>query len=214
MKRVLLSAAAAAGAMLLLSVLVGAAPRSSAPAPMSPSWRVPVGDPARGEKLAQTCLTCHRDQLGAGDTPVPKLHRQRPSYLFAALLEYRDGRRRSELMEPMAQSLSDQDIRDVVAYLAGDMLAKPPKSHSELPIYQRTSRQCTWCHGESGIGEMEGMPVLTGQDAAYLARALAEYRSGVRSNPIMRGVVEEVPVTEDRALAEYYGSHPWLERNP
>ena len=71
---------------------------------------------------------------------------------------------------------------------------------------------CAWCHGETGIIELEGMPVLTGQDAAYLANALTEYRSGIRRDPTMRGVAAKLSPKEVKALAAYYSQYQWLEK--
>jgi cytochrome c553 len=56
------------------------------------------------------------------------------------------------------------------------------------------------------------MPVLAGQDAAYIAQALAEYRSGVRNDPTMRHVVEKVSPEDAQALGEYYAQYEWLEK--
>jgi len=203
----------ASGGLLLLAVVASAQNAAEPQAQVSSSWRVPAANAAHGAELAQTCLTCHGTNGTPTDPPAPKLHRQRASYIYAALLEYRDGARRSELMEPFAKALSDQDARDVAAYLAGELLDVPPKARADLAIHERTNRDCTWCHGETGIGELEGMPVLTGQDPAYLRHALSAYREGSRGSPIMRSVVRDIPPGEDKALAEYYAAHDWLERN-
>jgi len=207
-----LLALAGSGALLLFA-LAGAARDASVRYEPPGSWRVPAGDPSRGAQLAQTCLACHGADATPTDPPAPRLLHQRPSYFFTALTEYRDGRRSSSYMEPVAKGLSDQDIRDLAAYLLGDMLDRPPRAHTEMPIYRRTTRDCTWCHGETGIGEMEGLPVLAGQEPAYLVHALEAYRSGARTSPVMRGVVRDIAPQDDRAFADYYGRHAWLERN-
>lgn len=203
-------------ALVLASValFLTAATDESSPQLTRLSWRVPGGDPARGAELAQLCLTCHAENAAITDPPAPKLRRQRRSYMFFALLEYRDGRRSSEIMAPVAEGLSDQDARDLTAYLAGDMLDRPPKARRDMAIYPRTARECIFCHGETGIGEYEGMPVLTGQDPVYLQDALAAYRNGRRIDPTMTAVVRDIAPKDDRALAEFYAAHDWLERVP
>jgi len=179
--------------------------------PVQASWRQPAGDTARGEDLAQVCLTCHVENSPQVDPPAPRLHRQRQSYLFHALLAYRDGMRQSDVMAPFAQGLSDQDARDLAAYLSGEMLDQPPRARIDMAAYERTARDCIWCHGETGIGEFEGMPVLTGQEAEYLARALAEYRDGRRTDPTMQDVAKALDPQTSAELAEYYAAHEWLE---
>ena len=179
-----------------------------------PSWRWPAPDPARGEQLAQVCSTCHAASSAQVNPPAPKLLHQRQSYLFFALRAYRGGERESDLMAPFASDLSDQDMRDIAAYQAGDMLDRPPPVRTDSPAYPRTINECISCHGETGIGEFEAMPVLTGQDAAYLETALSEYRSGKRGNPTMRAIASGLSDADIVAFAEYYAAHEWLEHRP
>lgn len=202
----------ALGFIIAAGMAAGMAAAQNAVSSGWPSWRNPAPDPARGEELAQVCLTCHVANSPQIDPPAPKLHRQRQSYVFFALLEYRDGKRQSEIMAPFAGELSDQDARDLAAYLSGDMHDVPPRARTDLPIYGRTASECTWCHGETGIGEFEGMPVLTGQDPAYLELALKEYRAGLRTGePAMLTVAKDLTDAEISQLAEYYAAHDWLE---
>jgi cytochrome c553 len=196
--------------MLFLAAAAG----ESTAQPTRPSWRVPAGDAARGAALAQPCLACHAASAAITDPPAPKLRRQRRSYFFFALLDYRDGRRMSEIMAPLAAGVSDQDARDLAAYLAGDMLDRPPPARRDMAGYTRTVRECILCHGETGIGEYEGIPVLTGQEPAYLEAALAAYRDGRRTDPTMTAVVRNIAPEDDRALADYYAAHAWLEHGP
>ena len=200
--------ALAAGSAVLAQGNQASTPASPVPAS---SWRVPKGDPVRGAKLAEPCLGCHGKEAAGGGVHAPRLRHQRESYLFFALLDYRDGRRTNELMAGFAAGLTDQDARDLSAYLAGEFVGPPPKAHTDMPIYRKTIRECTWCHGETGLGEYEGMPMLTGQDPAFLANALAEYRSGVRKNPTMEAIVARHPPSDDSAFAAYYAQYSWLE---
>lgn len=194
------------------AALTGSLAASDQPAEPLPSWRSPAPDPARGAELAQVCLTCHVANSPQQNPPAPKLRHQRQSYLFFALLEYRDGKRQSDIMAPFASQLSDQDARDLAAYLSGAMHDTPPKARTDMPIYARTTSDCTWCHGETGIGEFESMPVLTGQDPAYLAAALKEYRAGLRTGePAMLAIAGDLTDAEIEQLAQYYAAHDWLE---
>jgi len=193
----------------------GALAEKGPPPPSRPSWRVPAGNVHRGEAIAQTCLTCHGpDAPAARDLHPrpPKLYRQRASYIFFVLREYQQGVRHNDLMRGMAEALSEQDMRDVAAYFSQNFPDKPPRARTDLPGYRITSRECTWCHGETGIGELEGTPVLTGQDPEYLAHALAAYRSGERTDPTMRAEAKRIAPADDAALATYFSAHEWLER--
>lgn len=176
-----------------------------------PSWRSPAADLEHGAELAIVCATCHVENSPEVDPSAPRLTRQRQSYLFFAMRAYRDGDRENAIMAGMVAGLSDQDLRDLSAFLAGEMLDRPPRARVDMPAYEQTIAQCTLCHGETGIGEYENMPVLAGQDPAYLRNALESYRAGTRSNPTMRAIAAGLDAEDLAPLAEYYSAHEWLE---
>jgi cytochrome c553 len=202
-------ALASAGVLALAAAGLEAA---DAPQPVKLSWLSPPGDKAHGAQLGAVCLSCHSANAPVTDPVAPKLYHTRQSYLVSAIAAFRDGQRESAIMGPMVQGLSDQDVRDVAAYLAGDMHDKPPKSNEQDSYYGFARAHCTMCHGESGIGEMEGMPVLTGQDPAYLQAALEEYRKGIRKDPTMREVAAKLTPEDEKGMAAYFAQYPWLEK--
>lgn len=88
-----------------------------------------AGNPAQGEKKAQTCFACHGAQ-GAkptqADTPI--LAGQVEDYLVRALNDYKNGVRKNAVMGGkfgQAATLSKQDIEDVAAYFT----AQPSPLH-------------------------------------------------------------------------------------
>lgn len=180
----------------------------------------PAGNLARGKQLAGTCLACHGESnLTMGDPPfhAPKLRNQRLTTLFYALQDYRDGRRKSEFMGPVAKGMSDQDMRDLSAYLSARTLASQvPKVLQTLPMadspgYRKNDQLCSMCHGEAGLGEMDGYPVLAGQHRDYIEHALADYRSGARTNPIMQHFALTLKPEEVGQLAEFFAAQHSLE---
>ncbi len=78
------------------------------------SASVCAGDLSAGKKKAEVfCQTCHgMDGIGtiAG---VPNLSGQKEDYMKIQLEAYRAGKRQHLQMSTIAQTLSDQDIRDV-----------------------------------------------------------------------------------------------------
>jgi cytochrome c553 len=180
-----------------------------------PSASDPPGNATRGKALAEICLTCHAaGGAPAGDPPVPPPHlrHQRASSIFYALHDYKSGRRQSDIMGPLVEDLTDQQMRDLAAYLAGPPLDHPPTAKlADDPIHKETSRRCDLCHGETGMGEMQGIPLLTGQEQTYLERALAEYRDGRRTDPTMQAVARALPPERDADFAHYYAVQEALE---
>jgi len=71
------------------------------------------------------------------------------------------------------------------------------------------SLACQACHGQDGAAAIDPQyPRLAGQYADYLARALHEYRSGARKNPIMAGFATTLSDQDINDLAAYYASLP------
>jgi cytochrome c553 len=68
------------------------------------------------------------------------------------------------------------------------------------------SAPCAACHGADGNSPTTAFPILAGQYQDYLMRAMEDYQTGKRINPIMTGFA--APLTEqDRAdLAAYFSS--------
>lgn len=212
------TAAMALAGVLAATVMAGTVlAQSGGPGPASttaPSWRVPVADPANGMRLAEQCAACHGAGAPALDPPAPRLRHMRASYIFFALRDYQAGKRRNDMMQAMVEPLTEQDMRDLAQVLAGQMFDRPPPVRADLPGYAISQRQCAACHGETGIGELEGMPVLTGQDAGYLKAALQAYRDGTRANATMHDVAAALSDADITQLADYYSALQWLEPLP
>jgi cytochrome c553 len=87
---------------------------------------VPIGALGRGQALVETgsgrtlpCAACHGARLqGVGN--IPPIAGNHPLYLVRQLFDFRSGDRKgkqSELMKPVVNRLTDQDIIDIAAYL-------------------------------------------------------------------------------------------------
>lgn len=176
-----------------------------------------AGDPVRGKTLGYTCLGCHGIETYKNVYPtysVPKLRGQHAEYIVAALKEYRDSQRGHATMHAHASTLSDQDMQDVAAYLAGGEVkavagAEPA---GKAPAAVAT---CQACHGQDGVGIMGMYPTLSGQHADYLVQALNDYRKGVRKNAIMAPFAAQLKPEEIKEVAEYFARQkPSLQTVP
>lgn len=63
---------------------------------------------------------------------------------------------------------------------------------------------CAACHGPSGVSSSGAFPTIAGQHASYIEKALLDYKSGKRKNPIMAGQVTNLSKAEIEALARFY----------
>lgn len=66
---------------------------------------------------------------------------------------------------------------------------------------------CAACHGADGNKTLDGTyPKLAGQYSDYLSKALHDYKSGKRKNPIMDGQAQGLSEQEIADLSAYFGS--------
>lgn len=66
--------------------------------------------------------------------------------------------------------------------------------------------KCQACHGIDGNADNPQYPRLAGQYADYMERALAEYKSGTRSNPIMAGFAAGLSEQDQKNVAAWFAS--------
>jgi cytochrome c553 len=178
--------------------LAGAAASAQAP--------VLKGDPVHGKAISYTCLGCHGVDGYRNAYPnysVPKLAGQHPEYLIAALQEYRGDQRSHVTMHSQASELSDQDMADIAAYFAGNVLQPAPAPASAPPAPAAVA-VCAACHGPTGISIVPNYPNLAGQHADYLKREIAEYKDGGRKNAIMSAMAATIKDSDVEALADYF----------
>jgi cytochrome c553 len=67
---------------------------------------------------------------------------------------------------------------------------------------------CAACHGEDGNSATPDYPRLAGQHPDYLAKALRDYKSGSRKNPIMAGFAAALSKQDIDNLSAYYAAQP------
>jgi cytochrome c553 len=82
------------------------------------------------------------------------------------------------------------------AFAAGE-IAKPPAIVSQV---------CAACHGIDGNSPLPANPNLAGQHPEYLAKQLAEFKSGIRKNAVMTGMTSGVSTEDIRSIAAFYGA--------
>ena len=68
--------------------------------------------------------------------------------------------------------------------------------------------QCFMCHGEQGESSSPLFPRLAGQHAAYVARQLADYKSGRRKSTTMQPMVADLMPADFPALGAYFEKQP------
>jgi cytochrome c553 len=99
------------------------------------------------------------------------------------------------------------------ALLASLLLAAAsvaPAAEGDAAAGKRKTSMCAGCHGIGGyktvFPEVYHVPRLGGQHAAYMVKALQEYKAGNRSHPSMRAIAAGLSDQDMADLAAYYAS--------
>lgn len=71
--------------------------------------------------------------------------------------------------------------------------------------------KCFICHGAGGESSSPVFPRLAGQNAQYVARQLADYRSGKRRSTTMQPMVEDLGPEDFRALGAFFSTRPTIK---
>jgi cytochrome c553 len=68
---------------------------------------------------------------------------------------------------------------------------------------------CGACHGLKGVPEDKSIPIIWGQNAAYLYLQFRDFQNGTRKDDRMSAVARNVVKEDALALAEYFAAKPW-----
>ena len=70
-----------------------------------------------------------------------------------------------------------------------------------------SEKVCAVCHGVDGAKPVAPEnPILAGQYDDYLVRALSDYKSGKRANPIMKAFADQLKKKDIEDLAAWFSS--------
>jgi cytochrome c553 len=96
-----------------------------------------------------------------------------------------------------------------VSLLVGSFALAAAAHGADLAAGQAKAKEiCQACHGLDGNSAVADYPKLGGQYPDYLAKALRDYKSGARKNPIMAGFAGALTAQDIDNLAAYYASQP------
>jgi cbb3-type cytochrome c oxidase subunit III len=178
-------------------------------------------DLAKGEAVAsQVCAACHGAD-GNSPTPAnPNLAGQHADYLYKQLMDFRvkqgakEAARANAIMAGFAAGLSDEDMRNVSAYLSKKALKPAAASNKDIvelgqKIYRggipaKNVPACAGCHSPNGAGIPSQYPRLAGQYAEYTDSQLVAFRQGLRKNSAqMTDISARLSDVEIKAVSEY-----------
>jgi cytochrome c553 len=174
-----------------------------------------AADAAAGKAVAAGCAGCHGED-GISQTPAtPSLAGQPDEFIQWQLVYFRSGTRKNEVMQPIAEALSNEDIRNLGAYYSSLPPPKPEAAGAADALAQEGEKiaaqhRCKACHGD----KFEGKKVtarLASQREDVLLKALRDFKSGARVGvgvATMGDVVYSLNDHDMQALAHYMATLP------
>lgn len=192
------------------------------------------GDAAAGKTKAAACGACHGPAGISAMGIYPNIAGQKDAYIIKQLNDFKSGARTDMMMAPMAANLSEQDMADLAAYysslpMAGeeapaesastdapaatasagtaDVVTSSPAAaiyNGDIKAGQSKSAMCVACHGVDGNSAVPMYPSIAGQSASYIAKQLADFKSGLRVDPVMAGMVAGLSEEDMNDLGAYF----------
>ncbi|WP_072396281.1 c-type cytochrome [Hyphomicrobium sp. CS1GBMeth3] len=164
------------------------------------------------------CAFCHgADGNGLGGV-FPKIAGLNAKYIEVSLRAFRDGTRPSGYMLPVAEVMTDEDIKTAAVFFSGQSRTSSPSSNYSRELLQRGAQiarselaihapACLTCHVKQDVLRAPGVPNVVGQSAWYLADQLRLFRTGVRSEShnarVMARYARRLPERDIEAVSAY-----------
>ena len=155
-----------------------------------PSLGQQAGDAAAGATKSATCTACHGLNGNSANPEWPSIAGQNAAYSREQIAAIRAGKRPNVLMQPIVQTLTDQDIADLAAHFAQQtptgLEADPSYWKAGQKLYRggdtaRGIPACMACHGPVGRGNpAAGYPAVQAQYAVYTVKQLENYANDAR----------------------------------
>ncbi len=161
---------------------------------------------AAAPQEAAVCVACH-GMHGEGAANIPRLAGQNADYMSHALSLFKEGTRASAIMQPIARTLGDAQMRSLADYFSkqaaplADVGASPS---AQLVLAGRQLSEsggapnvaaCFSCHGEQGEGVGARFPRVASQPAQFVVDRLHEFQARAREKPPEPGTMTAVSTT-------------------
>jgi cytochrome c553 len=224
MNRVFLPAATAAIVKsLFVGLLVAGSAGAAFAADAAHAPAAVKADPAKGGSLYESgdtarnlpaCVSCHGAAGASTIFTNPKLGGQIDNYLHKELIDFTTPNRQHPVMTPYAKALTEEEKKNIAAYLAAQKPAAGAARNKDTvelgrKIYRggvvdRGIAACASCHGATGSGIPAQYPRLAGQHQDYTLAQLQNFRAGARSNsPQMTTLAKRLSDEEMKAVSDY-----------
>jgi cytochrome c553 len=157
-----------------------------------------------------TCVACHGMRGEGASAGVPRLAGQNADYMAHALSMFKAGTRNSAIMQPIAQGLSDIQMRELADYFSKQEAPVVDAGAASSPQLLFAGKQlaevgagnvaaCFSCHGELGQGNGARFPRIAGEPAQFVIDRLHEFQARAQKATPQPGTMTAVAVTLDES---------------
>ena len=205
---------------LLLAAVIASAWSAAAALAQTPSAKP---DLTKAQTIVnQVCVACHGADGNSASPANPNIAGMPAEYITLQLTNFKSGLRVSPVMQGMAASLTDEDMKLLGLYFADQ---KPKglaaKDATLVKSGQKVYRggdagtglpACAACHAPDGAGIPKKYPRLAGQYAEYTYAQLKAFKTGERgadkegkdtNGRIMSTIAARMSDAQMKAVAEY-----------
>jgi cytochrome c553 len=186
-----------------------------------------IAQPLIPDTIAQrtiACTACHGKEGRATSAGFfPRIAGKPAGYLYNQLVNFRDGRRQSQMMTYLVGHLSDAYLMEMADYFSSLELAYPAPqvlavSKARLDRGQalvlsgdrsKNVPACTACHGKNLTGVAPAIPGLVGLPHDYLNAQFGAWRVGTRKAAVpdcMAQVVARLSPEDINAVTAWLAS--------
>jgi cytochrome c553 len=190
----------------------------------TPARAAPVPDTLEQRLIA--CAACHgpRGEGQKANEYYPRIAGKPAGYLFNQLVNFRERRRQSPVMNHLTAFLSDRYLREIAQHYASLPAAYPApqpvasseaRSRGEALMTRgdpaRKIPACVACHGDALAGMEPSIPGLVGLDARYIGAQMGAWRNKTRraqEPDCMASVASLLEPGDIPAIAAWLASRP------
>ena len=157
---------------------------------------------------ATVCGTCHGRSGVPVSKEIPVIWGQQEGYIYVQLRDFKSGARANEIMSAIVATLSRDDMLALASYFAAKSwpnLGQASASEALAKQAETASNAvgCPACHSDRFQGNGT-TPRVAGQNEAYIARTLNDFRTGARANnPGMSNLVRAMTEPDVVAMEKY-----------
>jgi len=164
-----------------------------------------------GRRKAQACAECHGADGNSTASNIPNLAGQSWRYIYVQLKDFKEGRRKNEVMTPKAQALERQDMVDIANFYAAQAARPAPFKADDAKAARGKAKAdetlCTMCH-QGGLAGQNEIPKLAGQQYDYIVQQLKDFKARKRTNDAgnMTSVAQTLSEADIENLGHYIAS--------